>query len=176
MNIEQQLLKENSKQNIQTIVEYIGTDQKLFSELMDAVFSEITKVNQRAAHALIHVIDKNPDLLSNWDKIKMIRHLINEEASPSQKRNFMRIFQFVAIPTEAEGEITEIAFSYLLNPKEAIAVRAFSMQVLHNITKKYPELKLELQQVIENVLSEPNVSSGTKNRGEKILKKLHTFS
>ncbi len=83
----------------------------------------------------------------------------------------MRIVDFVEIPTTLEVEIMNFCFQYLENPKESIAVRAFSMKVLGKLYSKYPEIKEELKALVEMNL-EQNPSSVILNCGNKILKNL----
>jgi hypothetical protein len=58
----------------------------------------------------------------------------------------------------------------LLDPKEPIAVRAFSMTVLGNLAAQHPDLKKELRLVIESQL--PYGSAGFVARAKKVLKQL----
>jgi hypothetical protein len=61
----------------------------------------------------------------------------------------VRIVDFVDIPNTLEVEIMNFCFQYLENPKESIAVRAFSMRVLGKLHSKYPEIKEELKTLVE---------------------------
>ena len=61
------------------------------------------------------------------------------------------------------------AFFKLLNSyTEPFAVKAFSMTIIYNLTKKYPDIVPELKASITALL--PNGSMGIKSRGNKILK------
>ncbi len=64
----------------------------------------------------------------------------------------------------------DICFKYLEFPDEALAVKVFSMTVLGNLAKKYPEIKPELKLLIEDQL--PHQTAGFKSRAKKILKQL----
>jgi hypothetical protein len=76
------------------------------------------------------------------------------------------------IPPSLEVDAMNYAFQYLENPKESIAVRAFSMKVLGKLYSKYPEIKEELKALVEMNL-EQNPSSVILNCGNKILKKIN---
>ena len=90
--------------------------------------------------------------------------------SDSIKRNIVRVFQFTTIPEQFQASIIDSCFALVSNKKTAIAVKAFSLGVLEKMAKLYPELKNELKAVIEDLL--PKASSGLKNRGQHILKRL----
>jgi len=83
----------------------------------------------------------------------------------------VRTIDFVMILPSLEVEAMNYAFQYLENPKESIAVRAFSMRVLGKLYSIYPEIKEELKTLVEMNL-EQNPSPGIENCGNKILKSL----
>jgi len=67
--------------------------------------------------------------------------------------------------------------SYVLDPKEAIAIKAFSMTVCEQIALKYTDLIPELIDAIKSVV--PTGSAGIKNRGMHTINRLskkHLFN
>lgn len=175
MNIFHQLEKEHSKENSLSIVSYIGNNAERFHELMNCFFSETEdyRVPQRAAHALSLTFDKQPDLILPYRE-KLIQNLTNPELKSSLKRNILRILQCTEIQEDWMGGLYDNCFGFLGNPKEEIAIRAFAMVVLYNISNHFPELKPELKAMIESVLEEPQVSPGVRSKSNHILKKLYT--
>ena len=93
--------------------------------------------------------------------------LDKKDAHVAVKRNIMRLLQDIEIPKQLYGTITDKSFM-LLDPKETIAVRVFSMTVLANIAKQEPDLKKELRIVIEDQLL--YASAGFLSRAKKVLK------
>ena len=61
-------------------------------------------------------------------------------------------------------------FKFLESSTEALAVKVFSMTVLSNLAKQYPEIVPEIKIVIEDQL--PHQSAGFKSRAKKVLKDL----
>ena len=57
------------------------------------------------------------------------------------------------IPNTCYGEVADICFDYLLSTEEPIAIKVFSMVVFEKIVFAEPELKTELQFLIEEQLS-----------------------
>ena len=86
------------------------------------------------------------------------------------KRNITRFLQFITIPKKFQGAVVDICLEYLANPKEAIAVRVFSMTVLTNMATENPELKNEIVPLIEDQL--PFASAGFRSRAKRTLKQL----
>ena len=78
--------------------------------------------------------------------------------------------QDIELPEKYHGEIMDMCFRYLESPAESLAVRIFSMSVLTNLVKYYPEIKAELKLIIEDQL--PHQTAGFKSRAKKVLKQL----
>lgn len=168
MNLENELEKAHSKENAQIIAKYVGKSTSRFAALMQLFFHNEYRVSQRAAHAVSHCVDRYPALLQPYIS-RMIEHL-HKDPEVAIKRNTVRLLQKQEIPEESQGFLVEKCFEYLTSAKETIAVKAFSMTILHNLTHVYPELKSELKIVIEDLIQ--HASPGVKNRGKKILSEL----
>ena len=169
MNIKAQLSKEHTKANALLIADYIGDNRNRFEVLMELFFNSENRMVQRASWVISHVADRHIHLIYPYVE-KMVDNL-NHPAHNAVKRNTVRIFQDIDIPQELMGKVADKCFGYLENPKEAVAVRVFSMTVLYNICQKEPDLKNELKMLIEDHLE--GASAAFKSRGKKILNKLN---
>jgi hypothetical protein len=168
MNIRRQILKEHSKSNSLCIAKYVGDDEKRFAELMDLFLQGEYRVVQRAAWVVNFVSANHPQLVKPYLK-KMLLYL-KSDVHDAVKRNVLRLLQFIEIPKNLQGLTAEICFQFLMDAKEPIAVKVFSMTVLSNLCKTNPELKNELRLVIEDQLL--NASKGFKARARKLFKEL----
>lgn len=171
MNIYHQLETSHSKENSLKIVSYIGNDPLLFKELMDCFFmgTKDYRVPQRAAHVVSLSFQKNPGLIYPYIP-RLIPLLQEQDLKGALKRNILRVLQFCEIEESLRGVLYSRAFELLADPKEEIAIRAFAMTVLYNLSAHYPELKNELKTMIEMVLEEPNVSAESGQEAEKYSK------
>ena len=89
------------------------------------------------------------------------------------KRSFLKIYaEYVPDlkPIPNLGLLVQYCFEWLMNPKETIAVRMYSIDVLFRVAQFEPDLKNEIRAVAEFQL--PYGSVGFKNRTSKILAKL----
>ncbi|MBT8189310.1 MAG: hypothetical protein HKN67_06770 [Saprospiraceae bacterium] len=166
--IQQYLNQDQSKNGKNAVVSYVGSDQKRFAELMSYFFHEEWRYNQKAAWPLGYIGVEYPELIEPYHE-----SLIEALKNPSHDavaRNVLRIYEHIEIPEELEGILYELCFNYLLDTKQSIAIRVFSMTVLGRIAHRYPELVPELISVIEEFL--PHGSAGFKSRGKKVLKRL----
>ncbi len=168
MDIREALLADRSKEHIQYIANYIGNDQERFNQLFDLFLHDEIRVTQRAAWVISHCFDKHPQLIDLH--IKAFWTNLEVPQNDAIKRNTLRIFQNYSLPEELQGIAATLCFDFLADPNEAVAIRAHSMPILYNIGLQQPELLPELALLLEEVI--PHGSTGLKNRGMKILKKI----
>lgn len=167
MNIKDALLKEHSRKQCDSIVAYIGTDSKKFEELLKIFLSDDHRLVQRAAWSLSYCAIAQPQLIKKHLK-KVILNLKKEGIHTAVKRNTVRLLQEIEIPASLHGEVMDICFQYISDPKEMVAVKAFSLTILGNLSKEYSDIIPELKLVIEDQL--PNQSAAFKVRALKLLK------
>ena len=170
MNLREEILKEHSKTQCSKIVRWVGNDQKRFDELFHLFLNDIYRVTQRAAWPVSYCVIAQPKFINkNWKKL--INNLEKPGLHDSIKRNSIRLLQNLEIPEKYHGEIMSICFKFLESPTEALAIKVFSMTVLGNLAKKYPEIVPELKLLIEDQL--PHQTAGFKSRAKKVLSIIH---
>ena len=169
MDLRKTILTAHSKAQTEKIVQWIGSDQQRFDELFSLFIHDEYRVVQRASWPLGNAVEAHPSfitphfssLLSNLEKPGLHDAVI---------RNTVRILQFVTIPEKFQGQIMNLCFDYITDPKEKPAVKASSLTVLQNLSRQYPEIKNELKIVIESQWE--NESAAFRSRATKILKEL----
>lgn len=169
MDLKKQLEKEHSKANAQLIARYVGADPDRFDELMQFFFHDKYRISQRAAHAVSHCADVRPHLIEPY--IGVIINNLEKNPEVAIRRNSVRLLQSQEIPEVHQGMLVQKCFDYLLSSKETVAVKVFSMTILHNLTKTYPELVPELKIVIKDALRQ--ATPGMVSRGNRILAQLN---
>ena len=161
-----ELLREHSKAQCLRIVEWVGDDQKRFDELFHIFLTGLYREVQHAAWPISYCVIDHPQLINkHW--AKLVKNLHAPNIHDAVKRNTMRLLQDIAIPEKYEGEIMDIAFKYVASPNEAVAVKVFSLTVLGNLAKKYPEIIPEFILLIEAQL--PHQSAAFRSRAKKLL-------
>lgn len=170
MNIRDQLLLEHSKHNSELIRDYIEEDQKKFRVLFNLFTGNEYRVSQRAAMVISACFDKSPKLVEPF-KVELIDYLLTKSPNVAVKRNTLRILQFIEIPSSYQARLFDYALEALYSLKEPIAIKAFSMQVAYCICVDFPDLKMELEEVI-HLNMKHSQKAGIHARGKNILKKL----
>jgi len=169
MDYRRELKERNSKALWIEIFNDIGSDKNKFSMLMDLFLGEDRRLALSSSQPVGMIGEKKPSLIQPY-LVKMVKHLCTNPID-GVKRNVLRTFQFNTVPDEVEGEIFDLALSYLISMSEPVAIKAFSMTVVRKICQKYPELTQEVIPILERLIEESD-STGLLNRGGKELKRL----
>ncbi len=172
MNLRNEILKEHSKAQCTKIVKWVGNSQPRFDELFYLFLHDEYRVVQRSAWPVSYCVDAYPVLINKHWKTLMLK-LKKPNLHDAVKRNSIRFMQEIELPEKYHGEIMDLCFTCLESPKESLAVKVFSMSVIANLAKYYPEIKPELKLIIEDQL--PHQSAGFKSRAKKVLKQLDTL-
>lgn len=166
MDLRNQILKEHTKENCKEIVDWVGNDQKRFNELFYLFLNDEYRVTQRAAWPMSYCVIAHPDLMKNNFE-KLIGNLNKANLHNAIKRNTVRLLQSIEIPEKYEGAAMDICFKYVESPKEAVAIKAFALTILGNLSRKYPEIIPEIKMLIEDQLH--HQTAGFKGRAKKLL-------
>jgi hypothetical protein len=101
---------------------------------------------------------------------KLVKNLHKRGIHDSIKRNTVRLLQYIDIPKRSHGEIMNICINYISSNDEPVAVKAFSLSILQNLSKQYPEIKNEVRLIIKERW--PLETAAFHSRAKKFLKTL----
>lgn len=169
MELRDEILKEHSRKQALKIAGWIGNDKKRFSRLLFLFLNDEYRVVQRSAYALSMVTDKYPELAKENIHL-IIDRLEDKDTHGAVKRNIVRMLQYVDIPKKLHARVLNYCIEYLSDPKEAVAVKCFSITVLGRLARIYPELRSEIEMVINAAMK--HATAGMKVRAKKALKEL----
>ena len=173
MNFYTSLQAEHSKALTTKIVKEIISQPKRMKEIVDLILDAPYRITQRAAWPLSVVAEKHPKILEPYMPI-LIKKLGEKGNHPAINRNIVRALQYISIPKKLEALVLDHCFKFLNSNDEPLAVRVFSMTVIHNLVDKYPDIKHELASSISAHIDQQ--SAGFTSRGRKILKVLDTMT
>lgn len=167
MDLLKAITKEHSKAQCDKVVRYIGNDKTRFAELMKLFLQGEYRIIQRAAWPVSYCVRNYPELITPYYK-QILPLLHKPGVHDAVVRNIVRLLQFVTIPKRHHGTIMNACFEFIGSNDTAVAVKAFSLTVLQNLSKEYPEIKPELKLIIEERWSYE--TAAFKSRAKKILK------
>ncbi len=143
MDLEALIRKEHSKANCNRVIKWVGGDQRRFDELFRLYVTGDKLLSQRAAWPLGEIAIAHPPLIR-----KHLSRLLQFAKQPGRheavKRNTLRILQFVPLPKRWHGPVMDDCFRFIASPAEKPAVKAYSLTILRNFTRDYPDIKQEL--------------------------------
>ncbi len=156
-------------------VDWIATsaieNSAIFRKLLEYSYSSDKKLSFRSSWTLTKVCDKYPDII--YPYLSRIVENLEKLNNESAQRSFLRIISLsdlTQLSVKHHGILAEHCFAALKSGFSAIAIKAYSMEILYNLAIIYPELANELSATINMIQGEG--SAGIKARGTLILKKL----
>jgi len=167
MDLKAAILKEHSKAQCERIVKYIGHNPERFAELMKLFFEGEYRVTQRAAWPMSYCVENHPELIRPYFK-KMLDNLDKKGLHDAVIRNTMRILQNLEIPAKYRGKLMDDCFRFVQSNDIPVAIKVFSLTVLQNLSKQYPDIKNEIKLLIEERWSLE--TAAFHSRAKKILK------
>lgn len=167
MDLIAEISSASSNTEIKKLAQGVCNNPNRLKLIIDTFLSTDLRTTQKCAHVLSFVSESCPKQLIPF--VARLVDVLHREPSVAVKRNIVRILQNQSIPTSEQGRLADICFKFLLG-QEPIAVKVFSMTILHNLCKEYPEMSNELRIVIEDLME--HGSAGILSRGKKILASL----
>jgi len=150
-------------------------NETILRKLQEYSFSDDRKLAFRASWTLSKVFDKYPGLINQ--NLKLMIETLDSIDNESVKRSFLRIISLSDLDVLSQkhhGILADCCFRYLRSAYSAIAIKAYSMEVIYRLAIIYPELANELSSTI-NMLDD-EAPAGITARGRIILKKLAGLS
>ena len=166
MDLQKSLAAEHSKKQCDRIVKYIGDDKKRFAELIRVFFKGEYRITQRAAWPLSYCVRLHPQLIQPYFK-PLLDNLSRKDIHVAVIRNTLRLLQDTPIPKKYHGRVMSLCFDLLQSHDTPIAVKAFSLTVLHQLSKEYPDIAAELRLIIEEQWEQ--ATPAFRSRARKII-------
>jgi 8-oxo-dGTP diphosphatase len=143
----------------------------IFIKLFEFSHSSDKKLAFRASWTLTKVCDRFPELI--YPYLGQIVDTLENIDNESTLRSFLRIISLSdpeKINARQHGFLADFCFSQLNSGFSAIAIKAYSMEIIYRLALIYPELANELSATINMLQGEG--SAGVVARGHMIMKKL----
>ena len=170
MNIRQQLLNKNSRNNADFVQAHVVAHRESLVELMACFFSDEKVVAQRAAMVVGNLGRAEPACLKPWwsSMVDAAEDPVHQAVRRAVTRYFSELT--LAVPEKLEARLVELLGTFVANPKENVAIAAFSMTFVADRAQRYPDAAQHLQRTLVRLI--PAGSPGFQNRGRKILLQL----
>jgi len=169
MNIKELLLKEKvqDKELALKIASFAVESPENFDNLMQCFLDTDHRLAQRAAWCVSWAAKKNPQMITPHLSA-LVAQLPRKDVHDAVIRNSLRILEAVEIPETLHGEVMDACFKLIETHETPVAIKAFALTTLYNLTKFYPEIKPELKLVIEERKEHETIAF--RARANKIIK------
>lgn len=143
------ILADSSRSLMDYIALTVGNDEEAFRELLDLAWLQQSPLSMRAARVADRCCERNPELVRPY-LVKIVKDLPRLK-NMSVKRIFMHILirHSWVEDDEAMGLLVDTLFKWLMDDSQAVAIQAYAMVILENITTVLPDLKGEMIVVLE---------------------------
>lgn len=162
-------LGDSSKNLAELTANIVIENPALIEPLLEISFTGTEPWSQRASRVISICCCRFPEMLK--PHVSRIIPNLSKLKSEGPLRNFLKIFSSVPLNLSNRNKsiLLNLCFDYLAG-NYSIAVKAYSMEVLYQLSTEIPEIRNELYHLIETQM--PDFSVGLKSRGRRILKKL----
>jgi hypothetical protein len=158
MDFKREITKDQSVINAKRLANYIIANKYELKNVTKTIFDDDTNISMRSAWILSHVSMKSPEII-----VPLIPQFLNyirkKDAHPGTVRCILSCIQRINIPGKYCSEIFDYCMDATKNAGMPNAVRAFSITILGNICKNYPELKPEVEMVLNELKTFPQPGS-----------------
>ncbi len=152
----------------QTALNFVGMNPDRIDVLWQWLNFENDPLKWRACWVFEEICIKHQEVKDNY--IHKIATLYPKLEHKPLRRMLGHILAETIIPEKYESDVLNTAFNWLQDPAQPIAVRVHAMQIVYNLSMKYPELQQELQATLHHLYD--TGSAGFRNRAGKILAKI----
>jgi len=113
---------------------------------------------------------KQTDRIVGYNYRQLLDNLGRKYIHVAVIRNTVRLLQDVSIPKRWHGRVMSICFDFVGDPETPIAVKAFALTILSNLSQGYPEIRSELKLIIGEQWE--RATPAFRSRARKVLKGL----
>lgn len=167
-NLKELLLKGNSRSYTDFVADILSNRPELLKDLWEIYLEMEEPVSRRAAWIIDTASEEKPAWVEPYltrliDKLPEFNH-------DGLKRHGLRMISRLPFPDNAEGQLLNIGFEWLLSPSESVAVKMYSIQILYRLSANEPDILQELYDTIEFQLDDG--TPGFKSIGTKMMQQI----
>lgn len=147
MDIHEKILEIRTTFDKSAFVDYFVDRPKELDELMECIFKlEEYPFKEYASWILIHVSQSGKvDLTAYYTRLVDV---LFKTADQTVLRNVTRSLHQFELTDYRESEFIDLLISFIQNYENKVALQVYSIYILSQFVKRYPELKEEITEII----------------------------
>ena len=148
MDIREKVLEIRAGRNFVEFQKYFKEHPSEYKKLIELINSkEAYPIPEYASWILVHLCKSDAPKVQSFYKT-----IVNELfviTNQSVRRNLINVIDHLVLTDYIESELIDELIKFIQDYDNKVAVHIYSMQVLTKFVKKYPELKVEIGEIIE---------------------------
>ena len=162
------LLKGNSRSYTDFVGDIVHKRPELIHELWEIYLCMEEPVSRRAAWIIDTATENKPEWVVPFlpvlmEKLPFFNH-------DGLKRHALRMIARTPFAAGTEGDLMNLAFTWLQDSAERVAVKMYCIQILYRLSASEPDILQELYDTIEFQMADG--TPGFKSIGSKIMQKV----
>ncbi len=160
MDFRKEIVRDPSVTNTKRVAKFVVAHPKELKSLVKLISEKDENISMRSAWIISHVCLLDSELIARYlpDFVKFLNKKDNRSGTI---RCILNCLEKINLPEKYCAEIFDFCMNYIKNATLPHAVRAFSITILGNICKTYPELKPEVELVLSELKTFPQPASIT---------------
>lgn len=148
MNVKETISARSKNRGFTGLADLFILRQELIPELVELAISDLEHPYPEYASWLIwHISKKKPKLIESFQPLFIDRILVTK--NQSVLRNLVNITQMLPLIEYKEGEYLDKLIEFIRDDSNKPALFVYSLYKLIDFTKKYPEIKAEIEEIIK---------------------------
>ena len=124
---------------------------------MACFLSNEYRLAQRSAWSVSHAARLKPAMILPYIK-DLTAQLLRNDVHDAVIRNSTRILNEIKLPEKYHGEVMNACFLLAEKAETPIAIRAFSLSMLHKLSRLYPDIRQELNLIAGSHLNNDSIA------------------
>jgi hypothetical protein len=166
-----ELLPDTSRQTTDIAALFLVEHPEHLPEAMQIVWEDTPAMSMRAAWVIGIAAEMDGSLPLPY--LSRIIQALNEIEDEGTRRCLVKLLhgRTMHLSDRDLGILANLCFTWLESPSSAVAIKMYCMELLYEISARYPEIKLELLSIIRFLM--PEGSPGIKSAGKRIISRLN---
>lgn len=171
MNVKETISARSKNRGFTGLADLFVLRPELIPELVELAISDLEHpYPEYASWLIMHIVKKKPRLIEAYQPVFIDR--IFQTKNQSVLRNLVNTTQLLPLIDYKEGEYLDKLIEFIRDDSNKPALFVYSLYKLIDFTKKYPEIKPEIEGILslKQAPLPPSVRVSIRNYREKTMK------
>lgn len=154
--IKQRLITQNSGSTRRQLVIEIAHSSVPLNELLPILRSDTGNLGKHFSWVIGGLGESFPQYVA--PAVPHLFEMRNQLGFPNFQRSVAKALMLAGIPESIEGAAADQLFAWLIDPNKEVTTKTYAAKALLPLTQKYPDLRGELRQILEDELPKNSIS------------------